>query len=77
MACWGYMIEMMKMINSLKEIQNAIEKLPRDDYVHLRQWFIKSDWEKWDKQIEDDCCNGKLGFLIQEVESDKANNKLK
>jgi hypothetical protein len=68
------MEEIMKIV---KEIQDAIEKLPKDDYVHLRQWFIESDWEKWDNQIEDDYRNGKLDFLIQEVESDKANNKLK
>jgi hypothetical protein len=68
------MEEIMKIV---KEIQDAIEKLPKDDYVHLRQWFIESDWEKWDNQIEDDYRNGKLYFLIQEVESDKSNNKLK
>lgn len=68
------MEEIMKIV---KEIQDAIEKLPKDDYVHLRQWFIESDWEKWDNQIEDDYRNGKLDFLIQEVESEKANNKLK
>ena len=61
----------------VKEIQDAIEKLPKDDYVQLRQWFIESDWEKWDKQIEDDYSKFKLDFLIQEVESDKANKKLK
>jgi len=27
----------------VKEIQDAIEKLPKDDYVQLRQWFIESD----------------------------------
>jgi hypothetical protein len=68
------MEEIMKIV---KEIQDAIKKLPKDDYVHLRQWFIESDWEKWDNQIEYDYCSGKLDFLIQEVESDKANNKLK
>jgi hypothetical protein len=61
----------------VKEIQDAIEKLPEDDYVQLRQWFIESDWEKWDKQIEDDYNKGKLDFLIQEVKSDKANKKLR
>ena len=61
----------------VKEIQDAIEKLPKDDYVHLRQWFIESDWEKWDKQIESDYNKGKLDFLIQEVKLDKANKKLR
>ena len=61
----------------VKEIQDVIEKLPKDAYAQLRQWFIESDWEKWDKQIEDDYNKGKLDFLIREVKSDKANKKLK
>ncbi len=61
----------------VQEIQAAIESLPREDYVRLRQWFSERDWEEWDKQIEQDSQAGKLDFLIQEAMQEKAKGKLK
>ncbi len=62
---------------SIDEIKAAIESLPEDDYVELRQWFSEKDWQNWDKQIEEDSESGKLDFLLQEVFDEKEQGKLK
>ncbi|MFH1909153.1 MAG: hypothetical protein ABIL11_17525 [Chloroflexota bacterium] len=54
-------------MTKVQEIQAAIESLPREEYVHLRQWFSEREWEQWDKQIEADSEAGKLDFLIKEA----------
>jgi hypothetical protein len=67
------------MMNSarLEEIQVAIESLPYEEYIRLRQWFSERDWEKWDRQIEADSESGKLDFLIEEALTEKAKGSLK
>jgi hypothetical protein len=67
------------MMNSarVKEIQAAIESLPHEEYIRLRQWFSERDWEKWDRQIEADSESGKLDFLIEEALTEKAKGSLK
>ena len=64
-------------MTKVQEIQAAIESLPREDYVLLRQWFSEKDWEAWDKQIEVDSESGRLDFLIQEAFDEKAKGRLK
>ncbi|MEK7398768.1 MAG: hypothetical protein AAB116_17685 [Candidatus Poribacteria bacterium] len=59
------------------EIQAEIESLSEDDYILLRQWFSKVDWEKWDRQIEMDSESGKLDFLIKEALDEKAKGQLR
>ena len=54
-------------MSSVTEIQQAILSLPEADYLQLRHWFNKLDWEKWDLQIEEDSESGKLDFLITEA----------
>lgn len=61
----------------VQEIQAAIESLPWEEYVRLRQWFSERDWEQWDKQIEADSETGKLDFLIKEAFDEKAKRHLK
>ena len=51
----------------IEEIQVAIQSLPPDQYVRLRQWLSEWDWEQWDRQIEADAEAGKLDFLIKEA----------
>ncbi len=62
---------------NVHEIQQAIEALPPEGYVRLRQWFTARDWEQWDKQIEEDSETGSLDFLIQEALEEKAKGRLK
>jgi len=49
-------------IARVEEIQIAIESLPYQEYIRLRQWFSERDWEKWDRQIEADSESGELDF---------------
>ncbi|MGK7900853.1 MAG: hypothetical protein AB4352_05450 [Hormoscilla sp.] len=60
----------------VKEIQAAIQSLSSDEFAYLREWIIGLDWEQWYKEIEADYCSGKLDFLIDEADSEKAQNQL-
>ena len=64
-------------VAKVEEIQVAIESLPYQEYVRLRQWFSERDWHKWDRQIEADSESGKLDFLIEEALDEKAQGMLK
>jgi hypothetical protein len=64
-------------MSRVEAIKEAIESLPDDDYVQLRQWFSEKDWLKWDKQIEADAEAGKLDFLVEEALEERNNGKLR
>ncbi len=64
-------------MSRISEIKEAIEALPEEDYIQLRQWLSKKDWENWDKQIEADSEAEKMDFLIKEALDEKAKGKLK
>ena len=64
-------------METVEDIEIAIEHLPEKEYVHLREWFSERDWVKWDKQIEADSKSGKLDFLIKEALDEKAKGNLK
>ena len=48
-------------------LQKAVLALPDNDYARFRQWFNELNWEKWDRQIEEDSAEGKLDPLIAEA----------
>ncbi|MEW6448681.1 MAG: hypothetical protein AB1426_11470 [Bacillota bacterium] len=62
---------------NVAEIKAAIENLPESDFVQLRKWFWEKDWQKWDRQIEEDSKAGKLDFLIKEAFDEKSKGQLK
>jgi hypothetical protein len=64
-------------MSKVDKIKEAIEALPKKEYVQLRQWFSEKDWQKWDKEIETDSKSGKLDFLTKEALDEKAKGKLK
>ena len=61
----------------VREIQAAIESLPREEYIRLRRWFSERDWEQWDEQIEEDSETGKLDFLAKEALDEKTKRRLR
>ena len=62
---------------SVEEIKSIIEKLSKQEFVELRKWILEKDWEKWDKEIEEDSQKGVLDFLIEEAIEEKHKGKLK
>ncbi len=64
-------------MSKVEEIKQAIDTLPEEDYVLLRQWFSEKDWQKWDAQISTDSGAGKLDFLLKEALEARATNKLR
>jgi hypothetical protein len=64
-------------MSRVDEIKQAIDTLPEQDYILLRQWFSEKDWQKWDTQIAADSGSGGLDFLLKEALEAKATNKLR
>lgn len=64
-------------MNTVKEIEKAIEKLSKEDLSVLREWFYNFDHEIWDKQIERDAKAGKLDALAEKAISDFRAGKCK
>ncbi|GJQ49205.1 hypothetical protein KsCSTR_19970 [Candidatus Kuenenia stuttgartiensis] len=64
-------------MSTVSKIKEAIETLPENEYVQLRQWFLEKDWEKWDNQILADSEAGTLDPLIKEAFEEKSKGKLK
>ncbi len=60
----------------VEQLQRAIEALPPFEFSRLRQWFAEKDWERWDRQFEDDVAAGKLDFLWEEAMAAKQQGKL-
>ena len=55
---------------SVKEIEQAITKLPGHELTELLAWLEDYHHQVWDKQIEDDLDAGRLDTLLAEVENE-------
>ena len=62
-------------VTKIEEIEQAIAKLPREEFFELVRWFDEERNRKWDEQIEIDSKSGALDFLLREVEDDIAKGK--
>ena len=58
------------MMRTFKEIEAAIEQLPRDQLFHLREWLTSRFEEQWDKEIEEDIQAGRLDRLAKEARAE-------
>lgn len=58
------------LMTTVKEIERAIESLPKSDIAELSTWFEKFESEMWDDQIEDDAESGRFDELIAEAIAD-------
>ena len=63
-------------MSTIAEIQQAIISLSKSDYAQLRRWLNEYDWEEWDRQIEADSDDGKLGFLVDQATGAKRHGTL-
>ena len=61
----------------IEEIKSIIEKLPKNEFLELKNWNLEKDWQQWDEEIEKDSKKGKLDFLIEEALKEKQQGKLR
>ncbi len=64
-------------MQTVEEIQQAIEALSEEDYERIRQWLAEADWDDWDRQIATDSEAGRLDFLVQEALENKRRGLLR
>ena len=60
----------MKVMGSVKEIEDAVLKLSVAELAVFRAWFVEFDGEAWDRQIEADARAGRLDALADEAIED-------
>lgn len=54
-------------MSNLDQIESAILALPSSEFEKLKRWLLDLDYERWDKQIEQDIGDGKLEQFAQEA----------
>lgn len=59
-------------MSSLDQIEEAIVRLPKDDFAKLARWFDEQRNRRWDEQIAADSESGALDFLVRELDEDLA-----
>ena len=55
---------------SIKEIEEAITRLPAKDVAELMAWLAEYHAQLWDQQIEEDLEAGRLDALLAEVDEE-------
>ena len=64
-------------MTTIPEIQQAIMNLSEADYAELCRWLLDQDWERWEREFEEDVRAGKLDFMAAEALEAKASSELK
>lgn len=54
-------------MSTLKEIEQAIDQLPRSQAFKLGEWLDRRLNDDWDKQFESDVTAGRLDKVAQEA----------
>jgi hypothetical protein len=57
---------------SLTELKSAVRQLPPKELAELAAFVSEQDNAAWDKQMEQDAASGKLDFLFEEAERERA-----
>ena len=63
-------------MSTVREIKQAMRKLPLGKRLALVKWAVKEANETWDKQMASDAASGKLDFLVNEAREAAAKGKL-
>jgi hypothetical protein len=54
-------------MGTVMEIEQAVQKLSRNELASFREWFFGFDATAWDKQFEEDVQAGRLNELADEA----------
>lgn len=57
-------------MSSAVEIEQAIGRLSRHEFLELERWFDEQRNRKWDRQIEEDAQSGRLREAYERLQSE-------
>jgi hypothetical protein len=63
-------------MTTVKEIEQAAEQLAPSDFDRLAAWVSTRYHELWKRQMDNDAGAGKLDFLFNEADSERAAGSL-
>jgi hypothetical protein len=61
---------------SLAEIESAVRELSPKDFAELAKFVAEQDNAAWTKQIDEEAVAGKLDFLFEETDRERAARQL-
>ena len=64
-------------MTTVSELQKVILSLSEAEYAELRGWLLDEDWERWEREFDEDVRTGKLDALAAEALEAKAKGELK
>ena len=64
-------------MTTVSELQKVIRGLSEAEYAELRTWLLDEDWERWDREFDEDVKAGKLDALAAEALEARAKGELK
>ena len=62
-------------MSTLAEIEEAIDRLPPEQFDALARWIAQRRDDAWDRQFEADVNAGRLDFAARQIEDDIANGR--
>lgn len=63
-------------MTQLQDIEDAIERLPPEQFRELAEWLRERDQQLWDDQLDRDAESGKLDFLFAEADQSRTKGSL-
>lgn len=54
-------------MQTVSEIKQTIMALPEAEFSHFMKWVWDLDWERWDRQLQEDVKAGRLDSLKEKV----------
>ena len=59
-------------MTGVTELQKAILDLSEIEYTELRRWLRDQDWERWEREFDEDVRAGRLDALAADALNAKA-----
>jgi len=54
-------------MSKVEAIEREIESLSPEELAVFRSWFVERDWQAWDRELERDVSDGRLGRFAAEA----------
>ena len=54
-------------MRTVEEIKQDILALPETEYADLCRWLLDQNWERWEREFDEDVAAGRLDFLAAEA----------